>query len=287
MNLFHAIILGIVQGLTEFIPISSSAHLILAEKIMGLDKLMTPEQITAFTAVIQLGTLLAVIAYFFNDIMSIIVGFIGGNLAMLQSGRQGGTHNGAKLGYLIILGTLPVVIVGLVFKKQIEGTFTKNLYVIGVSVIVWAVFLFLAEMFGVRRRGMNDLRWSDAIIVGIAQCFSLIPGSSRSGTTITGALVNGLTRETAARFSFLLSIPAIAGSGLLEMKELFKVGGLQGIGMTNLIVATIMSAIVGYLSIAFLLSFLRKNSTLIFIVYRLLIGAGILFSVTSGRVTPQ
>ena len=287
MNLFHAIILGIVQGLTEFIPVSSSAHLILVEKMMGLDKLMTPEQITAFTAVIQLGTLLAVIVYFFDDIMSIIVGFIGGNLAMIQSRRQRGTHNGAKLGWLIIVGTLPVVIVGLVFKKQIEGTFTKNLFVIGVSVIVWAVFLLLAEMFGVRRRGMNDLRWSDAFIVGIAQCFSLIPGSSRSGTTITGALVNGLTRETAARFSFLLSIPAIAGSGLLEMKALLKIGGLQGIGMTNLIVATIISAIVGYLSIAFLLSFLRRNSTLVFIVYRLLIGVAILFLVTSGRVTPQ
>lgn len=287
MNLFHAIILGIVQGLTEFIPVSSSAHLIMAEKIMGLDKMMTPEQVTAFTAVIQLGTLVAVIVYFFNDIMSIIVGFIGGNLAMIQSRQQRGTHNGAKLGWLIIFGTLPVVIVGLVFKKQIEGAFTKNLYVIGVSVIVWAVFLFLAEAFGVRRRGMNELRWSDAFIVGIAQCFSLIPGSSRSGTTITGALVTGLTRETAARFSFLLSIPAIAGSGLLEMKGLLKVGGLQGIGVTNLIVATIISAIVGYLSIAFLISFLRRNSTLVFIVYRLLIGVAILFLVMTGRVTPQ
>ncbi len=287
MNLIHAIILGIVQGLTEFIPVSSSAHLILVEKMMGLDKMMTPEQITAFTAVIQLGTLLAVIVYFFDDIMSIIVGFIGGNLAMIQSRQQRGTHNGAKLGWLIIVGTLPVVIVGLIFKKQIEGTFTKNLFVIGVSVIVWAIFLLLAEMFGVRRRGMNDLRWSDAIIVGIAQCFSLIPGSSRSGTTITGALVNGLTRESAARFSFLLSIPAIAGSGLLEMKELFKVGGLEGIGTANLIVATIISAIVGYLSIAFLLSFLRKNSTLVFIIYRLVIGVAILYLVTSGRVTAQ
>ena len=284
MNLFQAILLGIVQGLTEFIPVSSSAHLILAERMMGLEKIMTPEQITAFTAVIQLGTLAAVIVYFFNDIMSIIVGFIGGNLAMLQSRQQRGTHNGAKLGWLIILGTLPVVIVGLSAKKLIEGAFTKNLYVIGVSVIVWAVFLLLAEMFGTRRRGMNELRWGDALIVGIAQCFSLIPGSSRSGTTITGALITGLTRETAARFSFLLSIPAIAGSGLLEMRELFKHGGLQGIGMANLIIATVISAVVGYLSIAFLLSFLRRNSTLVFIVYRLLIGVLILWLVIAGRV---
>ncbi|MBS1812627.1 MAG: undecaprenyl-diphosphatase UppP [Acidobacteria bacterium] len=287
MNLIQAIILGVVQGLTEFIPVSSSAHLILAEKIMGLDRYMTPEQITAFTAVIQLGTLVAVIVYFFNDIMSIIVGFIGGNLVMMQSGRDGGTHNGAKLGWLIILGTLPVVIIGLSAKKIIEGAFTKNLYVIGISVIVWALLLLLAEFFSSRRRTISELGWKDALVVGIAQCFSLIPGSSRSGTTITGALAMGMTRETAARFSFLLSIPAIAGSGILEMKELFKIGGLQGIGITNLVVSTIVSAIVGYLSIAFLLSFLRKNSTLVFIVYRLIIGVVILWLVFAGRVTPQ
>ena len=141
MNLIQAIILGIVQGLTEFIPVSSSAHLILAERIMGLDRYMTPEQITAFTAVIQLGTLVAVIVYFFNDIMSIVVGFIGGNMVMIQSGRDGGTHNGAKLGWLIIFGTLPVVIIGLSAKKIIEGAITKNLYVSGVSMILWALLL--------------------------------------------------------------------------------------------------------------------------------------------------
>lgn len=284
MNLIQAIILGIVQGLTEFIPISSSAHLILAERLMGLEKVMTPEQITAFTAVIQLGTLLAVIVYFFHDIMSIIVGFIGGNLVMMESGRDGGTHNGAKLGWLIILGTLPVVIVGLSAKKIIEGAFTKNLYVIGISVVLWALLLLLAEFLSSRRRTISELGWRDALVVGLAQCFSLIPGSSRSGTTITGALAMGMTRETAARFSFLLSIPAIAGSGILEMKELFKTGGLEGIGMTNLIISTVVSAIVGYLSIAFLLSFLRKNSTLVFIIYRLIIGGLILWSVMTGRM---
>ena len=286
MNLLQAIILGIVQGLTEFIPVSSSAHLILAERIMGLDRYMTPEQITAFTAVIQLGTLVAVIVYFFNDIMSILVGFIGGNMVMIQSGRDGGTHNGAKLGWLIIFGTLPVVIIGLSAKKFIEGAFTKNLYVIGVSVILWALLLLLAEFFSSRRRTISELGWKDALVVGLAQCFSLIPGSSRSGTTITGALAMGMTRETAARFSFLLSIPAIAGSGILEMKQLFKTDGLQGIGMTNLVISTLVSAIVGYLSIAFLISFLRKNSTVVFIVYRLLIGGLILWSVGVGRMAP-
>lgn len=286
MNLIQAIILGIVQGLTEFIPVSSSAHLILAERIMGLDRYMTPEQITAFTAVIQLGTLVAVIVYFFNDIMSIVVGFIGGNMVMIQSGRDGGTHNGAKLGWLIIFGTLPVVIIGLSAKKIIEGAFTKNLYVIGVSLILWALLLLLAEFSSSRRRTMSELGWKDALVVGFMQCFSLIPGSSRSGTTITGALVMGMTRETAARFSFLLSIPAIAGSGFLEMKQLFKTDGLQGIGMTNLVVSTLISAVVGYISIAFLLSFLRKNSTLVFIIYRLIIGVLILWALIVGRIAP-
>lgn len=285
MNLIHAIILGIVQGLTEFIPVSSSAHLILAEKLMGLDRLMSPEQMTAFTAVIQLGTLAAVMIYFFNDILGITFGFVGGNLAFLQSGRNSGSQNGAKMGWLIILGTIPAVVVGLLFKKQIEGTFTKNLYVIGFSVVIWALLLMAAEVMGARRRGMTELTWADALIVGIAQIFSLIPGSSRSGTTITGALATGLTRETAARFSFLLSIPVIFGSGLLEMRELYKTG-LHGVGLTNLIVATIVSGLVGYASIAFLISYLRKNSTFVFIGYRLIIGIAILVLVFGGYVNP-
>ena len=285
MNLIHAILLGIVQGLTEFIPVSSSAHLILAEKLMGLDRFMSPEQMTAFTAVIQLGTLAAVMIYFFSDILSITFGFIAGNLAFLQSGRNSGSQNGAKMGWLIILGTIPAVVVGLAFKKQIEGTFTKNLYVIGFSVVIWALLLLAAEIMGARRRGMNELTWADALIVGIAQIFSLIPGSSRSGTTITGALATGLTRETAARFSFLLSIPAIAASGLLELREAWTL--LPSESFAPLAVGTVVSGIVGYLSIWFLLAFLRKNSTAIFIVYRIVVGSVILILLWQGVISPQ
>jgi undecaprenyl-diphosphatase len=274
MNLFHAIILGIIQGLTEFIPISSTGHLILAEKWMGLEQTMTPEQITAFVAVIQLGTLAAVIVYFMRDIMSITMGFLQGNLLWLRGIRDSSPRKAARLGWLIIIGSIPIGTVGLLAKKIIEGGLTKNLTVIGVSLIVWAIMLFLAEQFGKRRNEIEHIGIREALIIGVAQVFSLIPGSSRSGTTITGALFAGMSREAAARFSFLLSIPAIGASGLLEFKEALHL--LSGVSMVNLAVATAVSALVGYASIAFLISYLRRHSTYAFIIYRLIAGAIVL-----------
>src|SRR5215470_2539005 len=201
MTIFQAIILGLVQGLTEFIPVSSTAHLTIAGKLMGLIDPNHPDEWTAFIAVIQLGTLVAVIIYFFTDIINIIVGFISGSLAMNRQSRPGDfRRNPAFLGWLIIIGTLPVAIVGLLFRHQIEGALTKDLRVIAASMIGLAILLTLAEILGRQRRDMNQLKVSDAVIVGVAQCFALVPGSSRSGTTITGGLFAGLQRETAARF---------------------------------------------------------------------------------------
>ncbi len=274
MNLLQAIILGIIQGLTEFIPISSTGHLILAEKWMGLERTMTPEQITAFIAVIQLGTLVAVIVYFMRDIVSITRGFLQGNLLWLRGIRDASPRKAARLGWLIIIGSLPIGTVGLLAKEIIEGDLTKNLKLIGVSLIVWAVLLFWAEQVGKRRNEIEHIGVREALIVGVAQVFSLIPGSSRSGTTITGALFAGMSREAAARFSFLLSIPAIGASGLLEFKEALHL--LSGVSMVNLAVATAVSAVVGYASIAFLLSYLRRHSTYAFIIYRLIVGAIVL-----------
>lgn len=270
MNLIQAIILGIVQGLTEFIPVSSSGHLIIAKKIMGLESTMTPEQITAFDGVMQLGTLAAVIIYFFSDIVSITIGFLHGNLLWLKGERDPMSIKGAQLGWMIILGTLPIVVVGLLAKKIIEGAFTKSILVIGISVIVWAILLWVAELVGKRRLEMEHIGIREALIIGGTQVFALIPGSSRSGTTITAALFAGLTRESAARFSFLLSIPAIGGSGLLELKEALEL--LGGTSMVNLAVSTVVAGVVGYASIAFLLNYLRHNTTKIFIVYRLIAG---------------
>ena len=281
MNLFHAIILGIVQGLTEFIPISSSGHLILAQKLLHLDARLTPEQMTAFVAVIQLGTLAAVLLYFANDIVAITAAFLSRTFRLRSQRRGDRTQaTNARLGWLIIIGTIPIATIGLAFKKVIEGSFTKSVWLIATSMIVWALLLALAERFGSHRKRMSDLGAGDAIVVGLAQVFALIPGSSRSGTTITGALTSGCDRETAARFSFLLSIPAIAASGLLELKEALQ--SIEGIGMLNLVTATIVSGVVGYLSIAFLLSYLRRHSTGIFIVYRILVGGLLLWLVQRG-----
>ncbi len=275
MNLLQALILGIIQGLTEFIPISSSGHLILAEKVMGLDRQMTPQQITAFVAVMQLGTLAAVIVYFLRDILSITLGFLNGTSNWLAGRRDGYSLKSARMGWLIIIGTLPIGIIGILAKKVIEGDFTKNLYVIGTSLIVWAVLLYLSEMLGIMRLEMDQIGLREALIVGWAQVFALIPGSSRSGTTITGALLAGMNRQSAARFSFLLSIPAIGASGLLELREALHL--LSGTSMLNLLVATLVSCIVGYASIAFLLNYLHRHTTAIFVAYRLALGAVVLW----------
>ena len=300
MTILQGIILGIVQGLTEFIPISSTAHLIFASRAIGLyeNEVMSAQQTTATIAVIQLGTLLAVLVYFAPDIWRISQAFVRDHYAIMRgrrseaaqatarvTGRPGRLSKEAWLGWLVIIGSIPIGVVGLLFKKQIEGTFTKNLWVIATMMIVVAVFLLIAEMVGKRERTIEDLGMRDALAVGGAQVLSLIPGASRSGSTIMGGLFAGETRETAARFSFLLSIPAIAASGLLELKE--AVAHLPGGSYPALAVATIVSGLVGYASIWFLLRYLRTHSTGIFIGYRLIVGFTILALLLTRTITPN
>jgi undecaprenyl-diphosphatase len=290
MTLLQAIILGIVQGLTEFIPVSSTAHLVFAARLVdlygGVDKTLQAQQTTATIAVIQLGTLLAVLVYFAPDIVNILRAFVGDHLALLR-GRT--VLQGAKLsreawlGWLVIIGSLPVGVFGLLFKKHIEGTFTKNLWVIATMMIVVGVLLAFAELVGKRNRDMGHLRIGDALAVGSAQVLALIPGSSRSGSTIMAGLFAGQTRETAARFSFLLSIPAIAASGLLELKE--AITRLPPNSYGSLAVATVVSGVVGYASIWFLLRFLRTHSTGVFIIYRVIVGGLILFALVAGYIS--
>jgi undecaprenyl-diphosphatase len=191
----------------------------------------------------------------------------------------------AWLGWLIIFGSIPIGAVGLLFKKQIEGAGTKNLWVIGVMMISIAVLLTFAEFVGSKRKEIKDFGLIDALSVGFAQVLALLPGASRSGSTIMGGLLAGQKREAAAKFSFLLSIPAIAASGLLELKEAWTI--LPSESFPPLLVGTIVSGIIGYLSIWFLLAFLRKNSTAIFIVYRIVVGAVILVLLWQGVISPQ
>ena len=285
MSILQAIILGLIQGLTEFIPVSSTAHLTLAGKSMNLIDPQHPDQWTAFIAVIQLGTLVAVILYFWMDIIKIITGFVTATLAKF-TGRTVGNEQRqyALLGWLIIIGTLPIAVVGLLFRHQIEGVLTKDLRVIAGSLIGLAIILTIAEIVGSQHRIMQQLKVSDAIVVGTFQVLALVPGSSRSGSTITGGLFSGLTRETAARFSFLLSIPAVAASGLLELpKALHSINT----GWSAIVVATIISGVSGYLSIAFLLRYLQRHSTHVFIAYRIGLGILLFGLLASEKVLPQ
>jgi len=282
MTLLQAILLGIVQGLTEFIPISSTAHLVLASRVMSLS--LTPQQLTSSIAVIQLGTLIAVLFYFATDIWKISIAFVRDHLALVSGGgNDKGLSHEAWLGWLVVIGSIPVAVVGLLFKKVIEGTFTKNLWVIATMMVVIAVLLAVAELVGSKKRTMEALSLKDALAMGFSQCLALIPGSSRSGSTIMGGLLVGEARETAARFSFLLSIPAIAASGLLEMKEALH--RLPQGSLATLAVGTIVSGIVGYASIWFLLRFLKTHTTGVFIGYRLIVGGAILIMLFSGRIS--
>ncbi|MFH1198256.1 MAG: undecaprenyl-diphosphatase UppP [bacterium] len=282
MSIFEAIILGVIQGLTEFLPISSTGHLTLAGKLMNLINPDNPEQWTAFIAVIQLGTLVAVVGYFWKDIIQIISDFFTDNLFHRKVFKEQSLNS--KIGWYIIIGTIPVVIVGLGFKDFIEGSFTKNLYVIACSLIVLGIILAIAEKVGKFKKELTGITYLDAFLVGVAQAISLIPGSSRSGTTITGGLFLGFKRETAARFSFLLSIPAVLASGLLEFYESMKF--IDADGIVNLIAATLAAAISGYLTIGFLLKFLRNHSTFVFVYYRVIIGVIILILISIKIINP-
>lgn len=290
MTILQAIFLGLVQGLTEFIPVSSTAHLVFAARLVnlfgGADKTLQAEQTTATIAVIQLGTLLAVLIYFAGDIINILRAFIGDHIAWFSGRADAGRpklSRDAWLGWLVIIGSLPVGVIGLLLKKHIEGTFTKNLWVIATMMIVVGVLMMIAELVSRRERGMDQLRVGDALAVGFSQCLALIPGSSRSGSTIMGGLFAGLTRETAARFSFLLSIPAIAASGLLELKE--AAAKLPHGSYGSLVVATVVAGVVGYASIWFLLRYLRTHSLSLFIVYRVIVGVAILVALSAGYIS--
>lgn len=282
MDIFQAIILGIIQGLTEFLPISSTAHLRIVPALLGWQ-----DPGAAFTAVIQFGTLVAVIIYFSKDIFHIISSVVKGIAA-----KNIFYDRNALLGWMIAAGTIPIVVFGLTFKHSIE-TSLRSLYIISASMIVLAVVLILAEAFvkkhlaaGNKLKSLDELSWKEALIIGLWQSVALIPGSSRSGTTITGGLFLGLTRETAARFSFLLSLPSVFAAGVLELvKERHELLS-SNIGEINLLVATIVSGIVGYTSIAFLLDYLKKHTTYLFIVYRILVGLGLLYCLQTNILQP-
>ena len=281
MSFIESILLGLIQGLSEFLPISSTANLTIAGHAFGLIDPASPQRWTAFIAVIQLGTLFAVLAYFRKDIVEITSAFLRENLRRVPFREQ---SIRSRNGWYIIVGTIPIVVIGLLAKDFIEGGFTKNLIVIGCSLIGLAIVLEIAERIARHNRPIESATWKDSLAIGLAQSVALIPGSSRSGTTITAGLLRGFTREAAARFSFLLSIPAVAASGLLELKEVARdFGSFDPLAYGTAMVVAFVS---GYWSIAFLLRYLRTRSTRIFIVYRVLAGGAILLALYLDLITP-
>jgi len=284
MTIWHAALLGLVQGLTEFLPISSTAHLLAVRTLLGHEH---PED--AFTVVIQLGTLVAVFAYFRADVAKLFLGLLGD----VRSFRLG-SNESSRTAWRIALGTVPAVVVGFLFKKQLKETFF-NLYSVAVVSIVFALLLAAAEWWTRRRaaRGEETITWLDSLWIGMWQACALMPGGSRSGTTITGGLFAGLGRAAAARFSFLLSMPVILGAGLKDLYDEYAkwrkpVPGeapslfASADDVTALIAGTLVSAVAGYLAIAWLLGFLQRRSTTVFVAYRLLFGAIILIALAAG-----
>ncbi|MDX6556284.1 MAG: undecaprenyl-diphosphatase [Miltoncostaeaceae bacterium] len=273
MSAIEAIVLGIVQGLTEFLPISSTGHLRLVPAFVGWD-----DPGALFTAVIQLGTMVAVLIYFRQDLLRI-------TRVWLESLRRPSLRRelDARMGWYIIVGTIPISVFGLAFHNQIESG-ARNLYLIGTALIVLGLVLLWAERVSTRRRTVEQVTLRDGLAVGFAQAMALVPGVSRSGATITAGLFLGMKREAAARFSFLLSVPAIVLSGLYGLVGIISDTEGDHTSLGALAIATVFAFIVGYASIAFLLRYLANHSTMVFVVYRVALGAIVLILAAAGVI---
>jgi undecaprenyl-diphosphatase len=274
MDYIQAIILGIVEGLTEFLPVSSTGHLTIAEKMMGLS--VDDPAVTAYTAVIQMGAILAVVVYFASDIWRIAKAWAQGLVKPDLRGTQ--DH---RMGWYVIVGSIPIGIVGLLLKDFITGPL-RSLWVVAIALIAWSAVMVYAEKRARQTRGEKDLSLRDSIVVGLVQCIALVPGVSRSGATISMGLLIGLDRVAATRLSFFLSIPALLAAGLFELKD--ALGGDIGIGQT--VVGTVVSFLVAYASIAWLLRFVAGNSIAKFVPYRVGLGLLLIVVLATGLMTP-
>jgi undecaprenyl-diphosphatase len=270
MNLTHAAVLGALQGFTEVLPISSSAHLILVPWL-----LKWPESGLTFDVALHVGSFLALSLYFWHDIIELLVSFF----TVLSTRRM--NTPALKLPFLIIAATVPAAVVGKMFENQVEAIFRSNPLLIASVLVVFGLLLGAVDLFGRKRMILDEIKPSGALTIGLLQCLALIPGVSRSGITITAALMLGFTRESAARFSFLISLPIVVGAALLKSIYLLKHGIPAGEGLAML-VGIIASAITGYISVAFLLRFVQKKSLAPFVWYRVIAGSGLIIAMLSG-----
>ena len=270
MTVLQAIILGIVQGLTEFIPVSSSGHLVLVPHFLGWQ--LAGSQVFVFDVLVQWGTLFAVFVYFRHDLVNIVRSFC----RSLFKGRPFAEHD-ACLGWYLILATIPAVVVGLLFKDKIEAAF-NSVQTTGFSLLLTAVLLVVAEKVGHRNRKMEELSWPDALCIGLAQVLALLPGVSRSGSTIAGGMTRHFDRASAARFSFLMSVPVMLGAGILALDDLFHLPGMDGL-LLPLLLGFLTAMVAGYIAIRWLIVYLSHHSLYIFAIYCTLLG---LLAITLG-----
>ena len=277
MNWFEAAFLGLVQGLTEFLPISSSAHLFVVGKFMPSGE----DPGAAFTAVSQLGTETAVLLFFWRDIVRIIKAWWGS-----LRGRVPRTEPDVRMGWLVIIGSLPIALLGVLFQSHIESTL-RNLWLVATTLIVFGLILAVADYVASQRRELAQLTYKHGIIYGFAQALALIPGVSRSGGTITAGLLMGYTREAAARYAFLLAIPAVFGSGFYELYKIFaKHEGAQGpFGIGETVLATVIAFVVGYLIIGWFLKYISTKSFRPFVWYRIALGLILYILLGTGIIT--
>jgi undecaprenyl-diphosphatase len=273
MNYLDAIILGIVEGLTEFLPVSSTGHLTIAEKMLGLT--VDDPAVTGFTAVIQMGAIAAVVVYFVRDIGQIVKAWC---LGLVKPEWRG--HRDFRMGWYVILGTIPVGIVGLLFKDVIKNDL-RSLWVVAIALVAWSAVMWAAERAGRQERSEKQLNLTDAIVVGIVQCVSLVPGVSRSGATISAGLFRGLDRVTATRVSFFLSFPALLAAGLFELKD--ALGGSISVGET--VDGTEVAFVVAYASIAWLLRFVAHHPITWFVPYRVAVGVVLLALLATNAIS--
>ena len=262
MTIIQAIILGIVQGITEFLPISSSAHLVLVPYWLNWE--LSADQAFVFDVLVQMGTLVAVIIYFAKDLWSIIKGFLAG-----IAGKKPFQDDKHRMGWLVILATIPAGIAGLFLKDKIEAAFA-NPYLVAVFLLVTAVLISLAEWIGKKVRNMDEMNSLDAVVIGLFQALSIFPGISRSGSTIVGGMFRNITREASARFSFIISIPIMLAAGLLGVIDLLKLPNL-GQFLPTMIIGFVVSGVVGYFAIAWLMKFITKRPLIYFSIYCVLV----------------
>lgn len=274
MEFWQAFGLGIVEGLTEFLPVSSTGHITIVSGLMGLD--VSDRSVTAFTAVIQVGAIAAVLFYFWKDISRLFMAWVRG-LRSVQA-RQDPDY---RMAWVVIAGSLPIVIAALLAKDLITGQL-RSLWVVAVALIVWSVVMWLGDRLGKQDRGENKMTLRDGITLGLAQCLALIPGVSRSGATISTGLLLGIDRVTATRISFLLGIPALVGAGAYEAPSALADGG---VGLLPTLVGTVVSFVVAYASIAWLLKFVQSNKFTAFVIYRVVLGVLLIVALGAGWIT--